>query len=816
MRVLTASLTSPRARRWMAAALLTCVSGLSLAQTQTPPDDGNTAGDPPARIARLSYREGDVSLLPSGEQNWGDASLNRPLTTGDRLASGDNGRAELQLDSGTLRIADDSNVGFLTLNDQLTQLELTQGTANLTVNNLGDGQGYEIDTPTVALVINQPGTYRVDISEDGKSTRVTDFDGRATVYGEGGAQRMVAAGRSYEFADSSLNEVSINDIQGGDDFDAWCNSRNQRYAAAPSDQQYVSPDVVGAQDLDQYGNWQSDPDYGQVWYPTNVAADWSPYSDGYWSYVGPWGWTWVDAAPWGFAPYHYGRWAYVDDSWAWVPGPVVVSEPPVYAPALVAFVGGGGGGVDWGVSLAIGGAVAAGVAWFPLGPGEPWHPHWGDHDHWSPGYYNRVNNTTVVNNYNRNVTNVNVTNIHNTYINYRAPGGVTAVPATAFVHGQSVGRFAQKVDPQQWRNARINPGGPGIAPVKESFGPGLRNANYRPPAGAMARPVVATRSPAVPAAYHDSLAQRFAQSGGRVPGAGAPIVRTSVPAHMAGGPGAMPVQNVRVVQSHIAGRTPGAAPGAPGVPGAPNGMQQAGQRPGEAPVNGQPQRGGEPQARPGMPPQMANMHQQPTEAAHPSNGVPRPPQANGANPNAFAQQHGAPMQAGQQPGAEGRHEPAWTQPHTPMAQQAQQHGAPQEQARQPEARPGPQQQVQRQPEAQPPRAPEVHAQPQAPQPQQMQQAQQQPRQEYRPQPQQVQQPRPEPQPQQVQQPRPEPRPQPQQVQQPRPEPRPQPQQVQQPRPEPRPQQAQQPRPQPQPQHADQHSSGGNRDEHHKG
>jgi hypothetical protein len=203
---------------------------------------------------------------------------------------------------------------------------------------------------------------------------------------------------------------------------------------------------------------------------------------------------------------------------------------------------------------------------------------------------------------------VNVTNIHNTYINYRAPGGVTAVPATAFVHGQPVGRFAQKVDPQQWRNAQINPGGPGIAPVKQSFGPGLRNANYRPPAAVTARPVVATRSPAVPAAYHDTLAQRFAQSGGRVPGAGEPIVRTSVPAHMAGAPGAVPVQNVRVVQSHMAGRTPGAAPGAPN--GMQQGMQQAGQRAGAAP-NAQPQRGGEPQARPGTPPQMANLHEQP-------------------------------------------------------------------------------------------------------------------------------------------------------------------------------------------------------------
>ncbi|CAE6691089.1 hypothetical protein R75461_01894 [Paraburkholderia nemoris] len=813
----------------IAAAAFLFAAQATLAQEaeQAPPGAASQQNtDPPGRVARLNYTAGAVTTEPAGATDWSYAQINRPLTTGDQLWNDQNARSELHIGSTAVRLDQSTSLDILNLDDNSAQLKVAQGTLSARVRELAPGSSYEIDTPNVALGLNGPGDYRVDVAPDGSSTTVTVRSGSATVYGDSG-QVPVAAGQQIRFAGTNLQQVADNGAPGLDGFDQWAASRDAAEDRSVS-ARYVSRDIPGYQDLDANGTWRSSPQYGEVWVPRATPAGWAPYHDGHWVWQAPWGWTWVDDAPWGFAPYHYGRWAYVDDSWAWVPGPVVVSEPPVYAPALVAFVGGGGGGVDWGVSLAIGGAVAAGVAWFPLGPGEPWHPHWGDHDHWSPGYYNRVNNTTVVNNYNRNVTNVNVTNIHNTYINYRAPGGVTAVPATAFVHGQSVGRFAQKVDPQQWRNARINPGGPGIAPVKESFGPGLRNANYRPPAGAMARPVVATRSPAVPAAYHDSLAQRFAQSGGRVPGAGAPIVRTSVPAHMAGGPGAMPVQNVRVVQSHMAGRTPGAAPGAPGVAGAPNGTQQAGQRPGEAPVNGQPQRGGEPQARPGMPPQVANVHQQPAEAAHPSNGVPRPPQANGANPNAFAQQHGAPVQAGQQPGAEGRHEPAWTQPHTPMAQQAQQHGAPQEQAR-PEQQ---QQAAQRQQEAQPQRAPEVRAQPQEPRPQPAQEAQQQPRQENRPQPQQeqqpraqqVQQPRPEPRPQQVQQPRPEPRPQ--QVQQPRPEPRPQ--QVQQPRPEPRPQQVQQPRPQqqpqraeqphpqPQPQHAEQHSGGGNRDEHHKG
>jgi hypothetical protein len=455
----------------------------------------------------------------------------------------------------------------------------------------------------------------------------------------------------------------------------------------------------------------------------------------------------------------------------------------------------------------------------------------------------------VINNYNRNAS-----HIHNTYVNYRAPRALTAVPATAFVHGQPVGRFAQKVDPAQWRNARINPGAPGIAPVRESFAPGQRNANYRPPAGVMTRPVVATRNPSMPPAYRDGLAQRFAQSGGRVPGAGQPIARTSVPAHMGSGPGALPAQNVRIVQSHLPGRTPGAAAGAPVPqplrqlgPGAPNGEQQAGHRTNEAPGMGQPQRGGQPQARPGVPPQIAN-GQQPGVAGRPSNGVPRPPQSNEGNAG-FARERTMPQQAGEQhgppPAMNGRHEPAWTQPHAPMAQQAQQSGqrggaetqAPQAgSARgadgQPNAvmmqrgvpRPVENTAMARQPahgaEVQ---APQQGRQESGEQSAQRSAAQQQPHDfhvqpapqlhaEARPQPQAQQPPRQEFHPRPAPQPRAEARPQPQAQQPPRQEFHPQP------RPEPRPPpQAQQPHPQPQPQppHGDQHPGGG-RDEHHRG
>ena len=109
------------------------------------------------------------------------------------------------------------------------------------------------------------------------------------------------------------------------------------------------------------------PEYGQVWYPP-VSPGWVPYRQGHWAYVAPWGWTWIDDAPWGFAPFHYGRWVQIGGRWAWTPGAVAVAEPPVYAPALVAFIGIGAG-------VALGAALASGsIGWVPLGPREPFRP----------------------------------------------------------------------------------------------------------------------------------------------------------------------------------------------------------------------------------------------------------------------------------------------------------------------------------------------------------------------------------------------------------------------------------------------------------
>ena len=101
---------------------------------------------------------------------------------------------------------------------------------------------------------------------------------------------------------------------------------------------YVSSYMTGYEDLDTYGEWRQEPDYGPLWFPSRVAATWAPYRYGHWGYVRPWGWTWIDDAPWGYAPFHYGRWVYVRNRWAWHPGERDVR--PVWAPALVAWSAG--------------------------------------------------------------------------------------------------------------------------------------------------------------------------------------------------------------------------------------------------------------------------------------------------------------------------------------------------------------------------------------------------------------------------------------------------------------------------------------------
>lgn len=460
--------------------------------------------DPSSRVARLAYEEGAVSLQPGGVDDWVAAPVNRPLTTGDKLWSDQDSRAELQLDGSLLRLSDHTAVSFLNLNDRTTQVQLTAGTLIVNVRRLDDDETYEIDTPNLAFSILRPGLYRLSVDESGATTTIGVRGGQGEVTGGGTAYPVRANEQDVFSGTDNLAEQVGPYGQGAGPFDAWSAGRDDRWNHSAS-AQYVSPDVVGYQDLDNAGSWNPTPGYGNVWFPNGVQAGWAPYHDGHWAYIAPWGYTWVDDQPWGFAPFHYGRWISVNGAWGWVPSPPqpvgVVYVRPVYAPALVAWVG-----------------VGVGVAWFALGPREVYVPSYPV----SQGYMNNVNvsnttvNRTVVNNvYNNTVINkTNVTNVTNvTYVNRNVPGAVAATTSQAFASAQPVSKNVVRFDPHA--AAPVRPFAPAVAPTKQAVLGSGRVSAAKPPAAVQTRAVVARSAPPPPAPRFERLQQAIQQNGGR-------------------------------------------------------------------------------------------------------------------------------------------------------------------------------------------------------------------------------------------------------------------------------------------------------------
>lgn len=448
--------------------------------------------DPPSRVARVNFLAGEVSFQPAGLDDWVAAPINRPLTTGDRLWIADRSRAELHIGSTAVRANQNTGFSFANLDDRTVQISLSQGTLDVHLRRLDEDQVFEIDTPNLAFSLLRPGEYRIDVDQSGESSLITVRGGEGEATG-GGQAFPVRARQQARVTGTGQFTFDVFDAPPPDGWDAWCRQRDRREDQAQS-ARYVSREVIGVEDLDEHGSWRAVGDYGMVWYPRTVVAGWAPYRFGHWAWIEPWGWTWVDDAPWGFAPFHYGRWVFVAGEWGWVPGPV--APRPVYAPALVAFVG----GPRFSLSLSIGGG-GGGVAWFPLGPGDVYIPA----HHASEAYFTRVNVSNTVVNRNVNITQVyNTTVINNrttvinnnnvTYVNRTAPGAVTAVPSDAFVHSRPVGQAAVAVRPADVESAQVSMAAP-VAPSRQSLlGPNAPAAS-RPPASVTNRAVVAKAPP---------------------------------------------------------------------------------------------------------------------------------------------------------------------------------------------------------------------------------------------------------------------------------------------------------------------------------
>lgn len=400
--------------------------------------------DPSSRVGRLSYIDGAVSFRPASQEQWSLATLNYPVVSGDSFWTDANARNEIQIGSIKIRMDQATEIDITQLDDEHTSINVPQGVVNIHMQAAPLGGTMEVMTPAGEVDLVEPGSYHIDSGQPlngmfSNQVQVTALEGQLQIR----SLRSLLEVMPGETAVLAGNPPTYSLHEGNATaFDNWALSREKREMASTS-LRYVSSHMTGYEDLDQYGQWYTIPQYGAIWYPASVNPEWAPYRYGHWVFVQPWGWTWVDDAPWGFAPFHYGRWICIQHRWGWVPGQIV--ERPVYAPALVAFIG----GAHWNLSFSSG--IHPAVGWVPLAPHEAFYPYYPA----SANYVRNVNithvNNTVINNITvNNVQNVTVTN----FINHQA---ATVVPATAFTQATPVHKAAISISTEQLVKAPITP-----------------------------------------------------------------------------------------------------------------------------------------------------------------------------------------------------------------------------------------------------------------------------------------------------------------------------------------------------------------------
>jgi hypothetical protein len=421
----------------------------------------------PGRVGRIANVQGVLRHTPGDSaEEWAEIGLNYPIAEGHNLWVEHDGRAEVDYGGGQFRLAGDTNVHVSRLDDRQLALFIASGRMIVRIRVLERDDSARIDTPATQIELTRPGLYRIDVAQDAPLTTLVVREGEAQVYAAGAAEQVLP-GQTATLTGVASEAPDIRVSGGIDGFDAWSAARDRVYEQ-PRQYAYVSRQMVGAADLNTYGTWQLYPDYGAVWFPTDVSPAWAPYRHGYWTWLPGWGYTWVDSAPWGYAPFHYGRWAFIGGRWGWCPGAFVAR--PLWAPALVAWYGGG----RWALT-ATGGPV---YGWTPLGWREPYVPWWGT---CSARCWARYNHPFGLNVAERR----DVPPSH--YVNARAPGGITAVSGTTLATGTPVAPHRVSVSSGVDVGASLLPTAPQVKPIAPALANVRPSTNVPPPASVLAR-----------------------------------------------------------------------------------------------------------------------------------------------------------------------------------------------------------------------------------------------------------------------------------------------------------------------------------------
>jgi hypothetical protein len=315
--------------------------------------------DPPGRVGRISYLSGQVEFSASPYDLSNPAHINWPVTLDNIIQTQRFGRAEVRIGSTALRLDDETEIRFEQLDDQFVRVRMERGHVYVNLRNAENAREFELSTPQGRLTLFGPATFRIDFSTRPDSTTIHLFSGRGQ-FDNKGVIWPLETGKQF----SLLHDESITQNLYMNEFDRWSMARDRAEEKSTSTR-YVSAETTGYEELDRHGVWRESEEYGSVWYPRSVPEGWAPYRHGRWTWLQPWGWTWVDDAPWGYAPSHYGRWVWLGGRWCWSPGRRATR--PVWAPAVV----------GWVVQQKSGNTVVSGnpnIGWFPLSPGTTYKP----------------------------------------------------------------------------------------------------------------------------------------------------------------------------------------------------------------------------------------------------------------------------------------------------------------------------------------------------------------------------------------------------------------------------------------------------------
>ena len=445
-----------------------------------------TAQDPPTRVGRVAFTEGSVALFQDPEEGWEKAYVNSPVTSENSIWTDPSARAEMRVSGVAIRVDESTQLDVVKLDEDELEAFVPQGSVGVRVRHFANGDRLDFATPHARFRLYGTGRYRIDVDPDRDETTFTVFAGTASMRSASGDVR-VDAGRAIR-VEGGANPSFFRMRAEVNAFDRWTLARDERWTESRS-VQYVSTDMTGYEDLDRYGTWAQEPEYGAIWYPTRVSRDWVPYRQGHWDYVRPWGWTWIAEEPWGYAPYHYGRWVYVRDRWGWYPGPR--ASRPAWAPALVAWVGGSN------FSVGISGGASPALGWYPLAPWERYEPWYRT----NTAYVNRIN-VVVSDRGPRQWEGRDRGDWR--YLN--RDRGATVIRRDAFVSRQPVERNAVRVTQETIRQAQVAPPA-NVLPGPEQFRRAARPA-AQPPEQRIVRPGAPTGAPsAAPSAAPATQAQ---------------------------------------------------------------------------------------------------------------------------------------------------------------------------------------------------------------------------------------------------------------------------------------------------------------------